>query len=91
MKQQGMPPDVISYNTLISACQKCEQPEGALRLFKAMRQQGVWLNVLTYNVLISACPGARPTSAPCQCTDPLLTGFMAPLWPHLWSYRLKHS
>ena len=53
-RQQDMTPHVVSYTTLISACQKGKQPEQALELFKAMRQQVVMSNVITYNTLIGA-------------------------------------
>ena len=32
MRQQGVVPDVITYNVLISACEKGKQPERALQV-----------------------------------------------------------
>ena len=55
MKQQGMLSDVITYNALISACEKGNQPQQALQLFEAMRQQGMLPDVITHSVLISTC------------------------------------
>ena len=42
-----MVPDVISYNALISGCEKGQQPEQALELFKAMQRQGLVADVIT--------------------------------------------
>ena len=36
LMQQGEMPDTITYNALISACEKGKQPEQALKVFKAM-------------------------------------------------------
>ena len=47
-------PDVITYNALISTCQKGKQPERVLELFETMKRQGVVPEVITYNALISA-------------------------------------
>ena len=51
MKQQDLVSDVITYNALISACEKDKQPERALELFEAMRRQGVVPDVITYSVV----------------------------------------
>ena len=59
MKQQGLLPNVITYNALISACEKGKQPERALELFEAMQQRGVVPNVITYSALISVCEKAN--------------------------------
>ena len=59
MQRQGLVPDVITYNALISACEKGKQPERALELFEAMQRQGLVPNVITYNALISACEGSH--------------------------------
>ena len=55
MSQQGVVPEVITYNALISACEKGTQPERALKLLDTMKQEGVVPGVITYNALISAC------------------------------------
>ena len=43
MQQQGVVPNAItySYSALISACEKGQQPERALQMFKEIMQQ-VW-------------------------------------------------
>ena len=50
-----MVPDEITYNALISACEKGKQPEQAIKLMAAMEQQDVVPSVITYDALISAC------------------------------------
>ena len=48
-----MVPNVITYNSLISTCEKGKQPERALELLEAMQRQGVLPDVITYSGLIS--------------------------------------
>ena len=61
MQRQCRVPNVITYNALISAFEKCKQAERALELFKAMQRQGVVPNAIAYSVLISACAkGKQP-------------------------------
>ena len=38
-------PDVITYNVLISACEKGDQPQQALKLLEAMKEQGADCNL----------------------------------------------
>ena len=47
--------NVITCNALISACEKGEEPERALRFLEAMQQQDVAPSLITYSALISAC------------------------------------
>ena len=59
-----MVPNAITYNALISACEKGKQPEQALEILVYMKQQGVVPDVITYNALISACEkGLQPEQA----------------------------
>ena len=55
MQRHGVVPNVITYNALISACEKGKQPERALGVLEAMQQQGLEPNAITYNALISSC------------------------------------
>ena len=50
-----MLPNTISYNALISACAKSNQPKWSLELFEGMKQQREMPNVITYSALISSC------------------------------------
>ena len=46
--QQGLVPNEITYDALISACEKGKQPERPMEVSKAMLQQGVVPNAFTY-------------------------------------------
>ena len=48
MLHQGLPPDVIAYNTLNSACEKDTLPQRALQPLEAMLHQGLLPDVITY-------------------------------------------
>jgi pentatricopeptide repeat protein len=58
MEEAGVDPDVITYNALISACEKAGEVETALTTFNDMRAAGIIPNLITYNALISACEKA---------------------------------
>ena len=59
-----MVPNAITYNALISVCEKGKQPQQAVEVFRALVQQGVVSNVITYSALISACDtGKLPEQA----------------------------
>ena len=47
-----MVPNVITYNALISACEKSSHLEQALEFLKTMEQQGVVIDVVTYDALV---------------------------------------
>lgn len=49
--------DVISYNALISACEKGGQYFHAMDMFNAMQATGVAPDVTTYSALNDALPG----------------------------------
>ncbi len=51
-----------TYNTLIIACNMCNQPREALSVYNEMMNEGFSANSTTYNALISAYGklGARP-------------------------------
>ena len=46
---------MITYNALISACDKGKKPEQAMELFEAMKRQVVVHDVITYSASIRAC------------------------------------
>ena len=54
-RQRGLIPDVITHNSLISACEKGHKIDKAMELLAEMKGRGVEPNVTTYTVLISAC------------------------------------
>lgn len=55
MVQRGCQRNVITYSSLISACEKAGRCEMALELFERMHKEGCIPNVVTYNSLIAAC------------------------------------
>ena len=71
---------MITYSSLISACEKAGRWQLALELFSEMHREGCKPNVVTYNSLIAACaqgegrfaasPGPSPRlPVPRACTD----------------------
>ena len=46
MQNQGVVPDLITYNAMIYACVASKRPERALELIKAMQHQDVALDVV---------------------------------------------
>ena len=59
--RRGCERNVITYSSLISACEKAGRWELALDLFGEMHREGCKPNVVTYNSLIAAC--AQGTSS----------------------------
>ena len=63
---------MITYSSLISACEKAGRWELALDLFSEMHREGCKPNVVTYNSLIAACAqGAGPTDSQISSTTRL--------------------
>lgn len=56
----GVKPNVITFTTLISCCQRAGQWKRARQYFTEMEQEGIRPDVKAYNSLLSACSrGAR--------------------------------
>jgi pentatricopeptide repeat domain-containing protein 1 len=55
MVRRGCERNVITYSSLISACEKAGRWELALDLFREMHTEGCRPNVVTFNSLIAAC------------------------------------
>ena len=67
---KGCERSVITYSSLISACEKAGQSDLAMELFQEMAQEGCVPNTVTYNSLITACAQGRPpplSRLPCDC------------------------
>ena len=61
MVQRGCERNVITYSSLISACEKAGRWQLALELLEEMHRDGCKPNVVTFNSLIAACgQGMRP-------------------------------
>lgn len=59
MVYKGCERSVITYSSLISACEKAGQWELALELFNEMHHEGCFPNTVTFNSLITACAQGR--------------------------------
>jgi pentatricopeptide repeat domain-containing protein 1 len=55
MENCGCERTVITYSSLISACEKAGRWELALQMFARMYQEGCRPNTITFNSLITAC------------------------------------
>jgi pentatricopeptide repeat protein len=56
---------VITYSSLMSACEKAGQWETALQIFGEMQKDGCVPNTVTYNSLVTAC--AQGAASDCSC------------------------
>ena len=65
MVRRGCERNVITYSSLISACEKAGRWELALELFREMHTEGCRPNVVTYNSLIAACAQGACVRARC--------------------------
>ena len=55
IERKGTVANTITYNALISACEKGRMWERALELAREIERKGTLANTITYNALISAC------------------------------------
>ena len=55
MRRERIAPDIIAFNTAISACEKERQWQCALQLLSDARSAALVPTVISYNALISAC------------------------------------
>ena len=55
MPQHGVYPNVGTYSSAISACDKGTEWQMALALLADMREKRIWPGVITCNAFISAC------------------------------------
>ena len=55
MKQQGLVPNAITYNALISACEKSQALPRALQLCADLQRRSIKPDIFTYSALTSAC------------------------------------
>ena len=55
LQQQGIKLGTVTYNALISTCEKGHDLSKALHLCEELQRQSIKSDIVTYNVLISAC------------------------------------
>ena len=76
--RRGCERNVITYSSLISACEKAGRWELALDLFSEMHREGCKPNVVTYNSLIAACAqGTVPCHHFCSASELLYISSLA--------------
>ena len=63
MIAHGCERNVITYSSLINACEKSGRWQLALQLFDDMQRDGCHPNVVSYNVLVSTCAQGEPACA----------------------------
>jgi len=57
-------PSLITYDALISVCEKSTQLKRALEVFQGLHRHHAMPNLVTYNTLVSACAkGKQPELA----------------------------
>ena len=66
MVQRGCERNVITYSSLISACEKAGRWQLALELLEEMHRDGCKPNVVTFNSLIGACGQGAWLAARCS-------------------------
>ena len=84
MRSSQLEPNVISYNSAISACSKGQQWEQALNLLSEMRSSWLQPDVISYHSAISACDKGRQWE---QALRLLLEMRSSRLEPNVMSYN----
>jgi pentatricopeptide repeat protein len=64
MREDGVLPDVVTYSTVINACENARQLDAALQVYEDMRLAGVPPNDYTFRSLIRCMPPASYTPIP---------------------------
>lgn len=54
MKRAGFEPNIRSFNALMSACERSEEPDRALEVFHKIQRARETATAVTYNTLLSA-------------------------------------
>ncbi|KAL6861870.1 hypothetical protein ACP4OV_017570 [Aristida adscensionis] len=90
MRDRGIEPDLVSFNTLINARAKsgCLAAGVALDLLHEVRQAGLRPDVITYNTLISACSHSSNLDDAVTVFEEMIA---AECRPDLWTYNAMVS
>ena len=59
----GILPDVVTYNAMVSTCEKAQNLEAAQDYFNEMKWEGLTPNVVTYSAMVSTCEKAQNLEA----------------------------
>ncbi|KAL5200748.1 hypothetical protein ABZP36_021951 [Zizania latifolia] len=90
MRDQGIEPDLVSFNTLINARAKsgCLAAGVALDLLREVRQAGLRPDAITYNTLISACSQGSNLDDAMAMFEEMIASECR---PDLWTYNAMVS
>ncbi|KAK3128626.1 hypothetical protein QOZ80_6BG0464320 [Eleusine coracana subsp. coracana] len=90
MRDRGVEPDLVSFNTLINAMAKsgCLAAGVALDLLFEVRQAGLRPDVITYNTLISACSQSSNLEDALSVFEEMMASECR---PDLWTYNTMVS
>ncbi|XP_062233384.1 pentatricopeptide repeat-containing protein At3g18110, chloroplastic isoform X2 [Phragmites australis] len=90
MRDRGIEPDLVSFNTLINARAKsgCLAAGVALDLMLEVRQAGLRPDVITYNTLISACSQSSNLDDAVMVFEEMIA---SDCHPDLWTYNAMVS
>ena len=80
MRARGCERNVITFSSLISACERAGRCDLALGLWAEMRREGCRPNVVTYNALLGAC--AHGESARRRASTAAAVAAVATAWTH---------
>jgi pentatricopeptide repeat protein len=67
MKRAGFQPNIRSFNALMSACERSEEPDRAIEVFRKIERAHETPTAVTYNTLLSALGKAGRRVTPWQC------------------------
>eukprot|EP00897_Mesotaenium_endlicherianum_P009006 jgi/Mesen1/8133/ME000437S07230 len=85
MKAEGVAPNLVTYNTVMTACAKGGLPwDGLIHLFAQMRREAIQPNIMTYNTLMSACMNRRLTEEAGMVFRTLVEAGVAPDQATYW-------
>ncbi|KAJ4792736.1 Pentatricopeptide repeat-containing protein [Rhynchospora pubera] len=90
MRDHGLEPDLVSFNTLINARSKAHSlgPGVALQLLNDVRRSGLRPDTITYNTLISACSQNTNLEDAMKVFEEMLK---SECQPDLWTYNAMIS
>jgi len=73
MRESGLKPTLVVYNTMLSACERGRDQGRALALLEEMRVEGVGRDVITWNTIISVCKDSGDWERAKECLSEMQT------------------
>ena len=78
MREAGLTPNTVSFNVLISACERGGEWERALDCYDSLKLAGLSPDLITFNTLISVCAKGGQWAAAEECFKRMLQEGLAP-------------